>query len=197
MIYPDSKSRFDNLISDSKICSLCRNEGYHFFKSRSYTEYNDTVSRIILKFKYRKYYYLADLLVGFLKSAYEDYYGSLKIDFLDTVPDYNGGNRGTGKKEENHMNIIAGRFSEVTGIPFAENMIKTRQTGRQQLLDRSQRKINLKGAFKTVDCLKTQGKDFLIIDDVWTTGSTLNELSLALKRSGAGKIYLLTIARKL
>ena len=196
VIFPDG-SRFDNLISDSKICSLCRNERYYFFKSRSYTEYNDTVSRIILKFKYRKYYYLADLLVGFLKSAYKDYYGSTKIDFLETVPEYPGSEKENCKKEENHMNIIAGRFSKVTGIPFADNMVKIRQTDRQQLLDGNQRKINLKGAFKTIDCLKAQGKDFLIIDDVWTTGSTLNELSLALKRSGAGKIYLLTIARKL
>jgi predicted amidophosphoribosyltransferase len=76
-------------------------------------------------------------------------------------------------------------------------MLKVRKTDRQQVLDRSQRKVNLKGAFKTGNCLKVQGKDFLIIDDVWTTGSTLNELSLTLKRSGAHKIYLLTIARKL
>ena len=135
--------------------------------------------------------------MGFLKSAYENYYGSMKIDFLDTVPDYPGSEKENCKKEENHMNIIPGRLSKVTGIHFADNMVKIRQTDRQQLLDRNQRKINLKGAFKVVDCLKTQGRDFLIIDDVWTIVSTLNEVSLALKRSGAGKIYLLTIARKL
>jgi competence protein ComFC len=194
---PDSKIRFDNSVSDSKICTLCRSEKYYFYKSRSYTEYNDTISRIILKYKYRKYNYLVDLLVNFLDSAYESYYSGLEIDFLDTVPDCHAMDSWSTAKVENHMNIIAERFSRITGIPFADNMLKVRKTDRQQVLDRSQRKVNLKGAFKTGDCLKVQGKDFLIIDDVWTTGSTLNELSLTLKRSGAHKIYLLTIARKL
>jgi competence protein ComFC len=195
--YPENKTGFDNSVTDRKICSLCRNEKYYFYRSRSYAEYDDTVSRIILKYKYRKYNYLADLLVNFLELAFKSYYAGLEVDFLDTVPDYNAEDPGDRFDCENHMHMIAENFSRKTGIPFADNIIKIKKTGRQQVLGRSQRKINLKGAFKTGNCLKVRGKDFLIIDDVWTTGSTLNELSLALKGSGADKIYLLTIARKL
>ena len=197
LICLNGKDTFDNSVTGSKICSLCRDTGYYFYRSRSFTGYSETVARIILKYKYKKFYYLADLLVNFLESAYKNYYCGVKIDFLDTVPDYLGEDTGKRIADKNHMHLIAERFSRTTGIPFVNNLIKIRETDRQQVLDRNQREMNLRGAFKTIDCLKVQGKDFLIIDDVWTTGSTLNELSLVLKRSGVNKIYLLTIARKL
>ncbi len=190
------ESSFDKLISDSKICFLCKDKDYNFYRSRSFTDYNDTISKIILKYKYRNYHYLAELLVNFLGLAYENYYVGLKIDFLDTVPQYNEGNPGY-LSETNHMNMIAEKLSAMTGIPFARNVIKIRKTYKQQVLDKKQREINLRGAFKTINCLKPRNMNFLIVDDVWTTGSTLNEVSLTLKKSGADKVYLLTIARRL
>jgi competence protein ComFC len=193
----DDKDIFDKTVSNSKICSLCKNERYNFYRLRSFTEYNDTTSKIILKYKYKKYYYLADLLVDFLELAYKSYYFKEKIDFLETVPDYSSGLYANEIKNRNHMNPVAERLSRSTGIPFLNNVIKIRETERQHVLDRTNRKINLKGAFKVIDTLKVHRRNFLIIDDVWTTGSTLNELSAVLKNAGANKIFLLTVARKI
>jgi len=73
-----------------------------------------------------------------------------------------------------HMQILCSEFSRVIKIPFAGNILKE--------------------AFKVRNSLLVSGKNVLLIDDIWTTGSTLNEISKVLKNSNADKIYLLTIA---
>ncbi len=187
---------FDKNISSSKICDLCKNEDYHFYKARSFSLYEGKLAELIRKYKYKKYYYLNDILAGFLERAYKLYYSWEKLDYVDTVPNYNT-YRGFDELRglPNHMQILAKRFSEKIRIPFADNILKIRKTQQQQMLDRNHRIINQADAFKVKDCLKVHGKNFLILDDVWTTGSTLNEISITLKKAGAGRICLLTLAR--
>lgn len=202
--------------NDIKFCSLCKNENYYFYKARSFCVYEGAAAKIIHKYKYRGYGYLSKILVEFLKKAYLNYYINEKIDYIDTVPDYSVLNyhlrnfatsrncldsSKTGfilRKKNiavNHMQFLALLFSKVTNIPFGDNLLKIKETKKQQKLDRSSRKVNLVEAFKVRNCLDVYGKNFLIIDDVWTTGSTLNEISFVMKQSGANKIFLLTLAR--
>jgi len=177
-----------------RICLLCKNENYNFYKLRSFSLYKEPIVNLIQKFKYKKYYFLSKLLAGFLKKGYERFFSSEKIEYLDTVPNYTA----TGqydKYHKSHMQILAEDLSKIIGIPFLNNIIKIRDTSKQQKLDYHQRKINLKDAFKLRNCLISYGKNLLLIDDVWTTGSTLNEISSILKKSKANKIFLLTLAR--
>jgi len=190
----------DKIISSGKICSLCKNENFYFYKSRSFAFYEGTAAELIKKYKYRKYYFLKDILAGFLKTAYKNYYSEEKIDFIETVPDFirqrEFNNFGEMQEQGlNHMQIIAARLSVLLNTPYSGNIKKIKKTSRQQLLDRSDRQLNPAGAFKVINRMKSQGKNFLVIDDVWTTGSTLNEVSIALKNAGADRVYLLTIAR--
>lgn len=198
---PDTAAAgIDKIISSGKICSLCKNENFYFFKSRSFAFYEGTTAELIKKYKYRKYYFLKDTLAGFLKTAYKNYYSEEKIDFIETVPDILqmwdfGGVNEVREQGANHMQIIASKLAVLLNIPYSGNIKKIKKTGRQQLLDRSGRRLNLAGAFKVINCMQPHQKNYLVIDDVWTTGSTLNEISIALKNAGADRIYLLTIAR--
>jgi competence protein ComFC len=190
----------DKKTVSGKICSLCKNEDFHFYKSRSFAFYEGTAAELIKKYKYRKYYFLKDILAGFLKTAYKNYYSKEKIDFIETVPDnmLQRSFNSFGEMHEqdlNHMQIIASKLSVLLNTPYSGNIKKIRKTSRQQLLDRSARKLNTAGAFKVINRMQSQGKNYLVIDDVWTTGSTLNEVSVALKNAGADRVYLLTIAR--
>lgn len=190
----------DKKEASGRICSLCKNENFYFFKSRSFAFYEGTAAELIKKYKYGKYYYLKDILAGFLKTAYKNYYSEEKIDFIETVPDklpWQQLNRTgeTGEQSLNHMQVVASRLAVLLNIPYLGNIKKIKKTQRQQLLDRSGRKLNLSGAFKVINRMQTHRKNYLVIDDVWTTGSTLNEVSIALKNAGADRIYLLTIAR--
>lgn len=180
--YERGTSAADKSSTDSKICSLCRKENFNFYRLRSFALYKGVVRKIIHKYKYQKLYNLKKILVEFLKQVYNKYYRSEKIDYIETVPG-------------DHMHILCSEFSTAVSIPFISNIIKIKKTPRQQTLNLYQRKNNLKGAFKVRSNLLVSGKNILLIDDIWTTGSTLDEISLVLKNSNVDKIYLLTIAK--
>ncbi|MBI5199484.1 MAG: ComF family protein [Nitrospirae bacterium] len=78
-------------------------------------------------------------------------------------------------------------------------MILAKQEGcwtRPQIeLKGEERLKNVKGAFKVKDPKDIEGKSLLLIDDVYTTGATVRECSKVLKRAGAEKVYVLTLAR--
>ena len=93
------------------------------------------------------------------------------------------------------MELLCRSLSKLIKIPFADNILRVKKVIKQQGLDFMQRKTNIKEAFKVKNCLLCSGKNLLLVDDVWTTGSTLGEIAGVLKRAGADRIYLLTLAR--
>jgi ComF family protein len=74
-------------------------------------------------------------------------------------------------------------------------LIKVKRTPPQTSLEASERRKNLKGAFEIVDNQQIKGKTILLVDDVYTTGSTLQECSLTLTSAGAVEIRALTLAQ--
>ncbi len=83
---------------------------------------------------------------------------------------------------------LMGRFC---GIRVQHVITKSRMTQKQATLGRHERAINLKDAFVS----KTVTGDWIILDDVMTTGATLNEAALALKRAGADRVFGVALAR--
>lgn len=180
------------------LCINCRNSEYSFYRLRSFGFYSGILKKLIIKYKYNKIYSLAPVLCSFLKKIYDNCFRNEKIDFVETVPDFTL-NANDFKKsfypEKNHMQILAELFSREVRLPYLNNMIKIRKTLKQHNLGMHERKINLKDTFKARNILKVTQRNILILDDVWTTGNTLNEISRVLKKCGADKIYLLTLAR--
>ncbi len=164
------------------ICSSCREPGLNFTRHRSYTFYSGNMKRIIKKFKYSKIYGLDNALAGFLHKTYRKYFIRESIDYIETVPG-------------EHTKKLTKKFSKIVKIPFKGNIIKIRDTRRQSGLDLGARKINILDAFKLRNCLIYRDKNILILDDVWTTGSTLKEICRVVRRGGARKVFLLTLAR--
>jgi len=163
-------------------CSTCRQENYYFNTHRSYTLYAGSMKRIIREFKYGRVYGLKDILAGFLSDVYDRYFYGRGIDYVDTVPG-------------EHMDLVAGSFSRIKRIPFAANIIRIKKPARQSELGLAGRKLNILDCYKLRDCLAWRNKKILLLDDVWTTGSTINEISRIARRAGAAGIYLITLAR--
>ena len=179
-------------------CPACGGSEYSFYRLRSFGLYSGILKKLIIKFKYHKIYTLAPVLTGFLKKAYLENYFSEKIDYVDTVPDFvdlRAVASDSASQPQNHMQILVKMFSKETGIPCGDNIIKIKKTLKQHNLGLYERKVNLEGVFKAQSVLSACKKNILLIDDVWTTGNTLNGISQALKKCGAKNIYLLTIAR--
>lgn len=96
----------------------------------------------------------------------------------------------------NQSELLAEYLSELAGLRLNCKLLKRiRDTETQTHFNRGQRQQNLKEAFRTEDGQGAKGKDFLLIDDVITTGATLSECAKTLKRSGADRVWGLVLAR--
>lgn len=96
------------------------------------------------------------------------------------------------KRRYNHMLLVAKEFSKLSGYEVKNDLIKRiKNTKPQYKLTTEERKNNLHGAFE-VNKTKYNGENILLIDDIYTTGSTLSEMVKELRRSDIEKITCLT-----
>ena len=98
----------------------------------------------------------------------------------------------------NQSQLIAEIISNILQIKIQNKILfKTKNILPQSTLNKEQRKNNIKGAFKAKNIEKIKNKKILLIDDIYTTGSTLNECSRTLVKNGIKKenIGVLTLAK--
>jgi ComF family protein len=96
----------------------------------------------------------------------------------------------------NQSYIIAEELSLITGKPVNHRvLVKARETEDQITLSRVDRKKNMKGAFAVRGGEAVKGKTVLLVDDLYTTGSTVGEACRTLLRSGVDKVFLFALAR--
>ena len=89
----------------------------------------------------------------------------------------------------NQSFLISKELSRRTGIPEMSRLLsRVRRTDSQSLLAKNERLINVKDAFRVNDGGKIKGKTIILIDDIMTTGATLNECGRVLKEAGAEKV---------
>lgn len=79
---------------------------------------------------------------------------------------------------------------------FVATLVKVKDTSPQEKLNRAERKQNLIGCFRLADGVSVKGKSVLLIDDIKTTGSTVNECAKVLKLKGAAGVNVLTVASR-
>jgi ComF family protein len=84
------------------------------------------------------------------------------------------------------------RFDLCTGV-----LVRRRETDSQIGLTRHQRRENLRGAFAVSDPTRILNRDILLVDDVYTTGTTASECARVLRRAGAARVWVATVARTL
>lgn len=95
----------------------------------------------------------------------------------------------------NQSEILAKKISEKLNIEVENLLIKTHATKRQVELQGNRRRKNLSGVFVAKPGIDIKKKKIIIVDDITTTGSTLNECARVLKKSGAREVWGLVIAR--
>ncbi|OVE77169.1 hypothetical protein BVX99_03345 [bacterium F16] len=97
----------------------------------------------------------------------------------------------------NQSEMICTEISQALSAPMIRAVKRVRWTPPQAQLSKSKRQNNLKNAFLVSNQERIRGKSLLLVDDVMTTGSTLNECSRQLVKAGAAEVNILTIARRL
>lgn len=100
----------------------------------------------------------------------------------------------------NQSELLAKLLAQKLGLEYQDLLIRRKKTKTQVGLESWQRKQNIKGAFllnsqPKADHPLDDNSQIILVDDVWTTGSTLKECCYILKRNGAKKVWVLTLAR--
>jgi competence protein ComFC len=98
------------------------------------------------------------------------------------------------KREYNHAKLLAEKLSVIINVPVANVIVKLKETERQARLGKKDRLKNLIGVFKITNKKLIKDKTILIVDDVTTTGATAEVISAKLKKAGAKRVMLLTVA---
>lgn len=95
----------------------------------------------------------------------------------------------------NQSDAFAEGMSELTGVPWSGSLlVRTRYTKSQTGKTKMERHDNVKGIFEVSDTRQIEGKNIILVDDVLTTGATLEACLEALLRAGCRSVYIMTIA---
>lgn len=94
----------------------------------------------------------------------------------------------------NQTELIFRTWAENRGLKWQEALIRIRKTKPQWELTLAERRSNIKGAFRVIRTEFVTGKSILLVDDIFTTGLTLDECAKELKKAGAKQVSCLTLA---
>jgi ComF family protein len=147
---------------------------------------------MIHAFKFEYMHSMVSGLSKYLVLAYEQYYTHEQIDLILPVPLHKSRLR---QREFNQAHLLAKHFADDVRIPLRDGLVvRNRSTQPQSHLKPDERMKNVKDAFSIRNPDEVNGKTILIIDDIVTTGSTVNEMSKVLRECGATRILVLSLA---
>ena len=173
----------------TEYCDYCKNRQTSVDSSRSAFEYLDPIRQLVMRFKYGGEKYLREFFAEELKPVFLKHVGY--ADVIVYVPTTNKKVRQRGY---NQGEVLAREFRRFSQIPVVDAIQKIKETESQVGLTLKERRENLKGSFKVVDKKAVKDKRVLIIDDVMTTGSTVENIAEKLKSAGAREVIVLTVA---
>ena len=145
----------------------------------------------VYRFKFRNQRNYAAVFAKELEGRYGEQIRRWGIDALIPIPLHKKKQKSRGY---NQAELLAEKLSEYVGIPVEKNVLKrVRNTHPQKDLNPAERNWNLQNAFAIEEGWKP-AKTVLLIDDIYTTGSTMDKAAEILKKSGVGKVYFLSIS---
>lgn len=202
LIYPKTCGICEE-ISKSYLCNKCKIklnellklntvEGKNkYFRFHTYLfKYEGVIRDKLLQYKFREHSYLYKFFVEIiinncnLKNNY---------DIIMPVPIHK---KRKSVRGYNQSELIAKDISKLLGMEYYNNvLIKDSNNIPQSTLNQKQRQKNVLGVYRVQNAQKINCKSILLIDDIYTTGSTVNECAKVLKKNGAKLVDVLTIAK--
>jgi ComF family protein len=182
-------------------CGHCQENPAGFFRARSAAVYRGAFKALICAYKYQYRGELAVPLARILWRTLTLYWNPQQIDCIIPVPLHR---RRLRERGFNQAELVIRAWPSALRSPdrhlkqpplLVNNLVRTRHTAPQTGMDRRQRVANMVGAFKLVDPCSVRGRRVLLVDDVLTTGATVNACAGVLRRAKAASVEVLTLAR--
>jgi ComF family protein len=173
-------------------CGGCLTRRKYFTMARALGAYEGSLQEAIHRWKYRGKTYLTPFFAQWMAEGLNRYWEPDAFDLLVPVPLHPQRLRERGF---NQVLLLVKEISVRTGIPYEKKILqKKRPTTPQVALSGMERERALRGAFHVIGKEGLTGRSVLLIDDVYTTGATVNECSKVLRRGGAKRVDVLTLA---
>jgi ComF family protein len=189
-----SCGRFFETYGEPHLCYQCLKAKPEFSRHRSCGLYRGKLKDIILLFKYHKFKILGRELAAYMnQSLAQDEALWWDLDAVVPVPLHKKRKRERGFNQSYEIAKYIARVQELELLDGV--LIKKINVAPQTTLPAEQRVINNKGAYEVIDPEKIREKILLLVDDVYTTGSTLKECSSVLRKSGVKEVRAVTLAQ--
>ena len=171
-------------------CDYCKDKQTFVDKARSIYEYEDPVNLLVQRLKYGGERYLAEVFAKEMQSIYFKAIGYADCIVFVPMTDKRKKERGYNQSEE-----LAKALAKLIEVPIEGNvLVKTKDTESQVGLERRERLKNVRGSISVKNRALIADKRVMIIDDVMTTGATLEVIAEKLKEAGASEVVAITVA---
>ncbi len=186
--FPDSSA-------GNHLCGSCTKQPRWFDFARAAVVYEGIILDTIHRFKYGRDLTAGAALAGLLVDFDFDGVDFSAFDAMIPVPLHVQRLR---ERRFNQSLVLAHALGKKRGVTVDFSLLKRQRfTLTQTGLNKSERDTNISGAFAANRLDKIRGRSFLLVDDVYTTGATINECAKTLVKAGAKRVAALTVARVL
>lgn len=171
-------------------CGACRTKPPAFSRAWTRYAYEPPLKEAICQFKYHGKTSLAEALAQLMVKAMSP---PADVDVIIPVPLHSSRLR---EREYNQALLLADCLGTHFRLPVQPNvLVRIRPNPPQTTLKRKDRLKNLRRSFIVTNPARIEGKTVLLVDDVFTTGTTANECAKMLRKAGSGPVYVGTVAR--
>jgi ComF family protein len=177
---------------ESHPCGACVTHRKYFTMARALGAYEGSLQEAIHRWKYEGKTHLSFFFAEWMAEGLNRYWEPDSLDLLIPVPLHTHRLRERGF---NQALLLVKELSRRTGISYRKTILqKKKPTIPQVNLSGTEREKGLREAFHVVGKEELEGKSVLLVDDVYTTGATVNECSKVLLRGGAKRVDVLSLA---
>jgi ComF family protein len=190
---------FPDAAGDDHTCGVCLSRPPRFTAARAWACYpreeitDDPVRQVVHKFKYGRKVSLGKPLGRLMALGCREFLVGCRFDLIVPVPLHPKRLRWRAFNQSLLLAREISRAYRVAADPFV--LRRDRPTPPQTQLPEDERRRNVRGVFSLNPDRPVEGKSILLVDDVYTSGATVNECSRVLKRARASEVFVVTLAR--
>jgi ComF family protein len=183
----------DGAVGHGYECSVCRRHRPHFEAARSAMRYRGPLRAVMQAFKYNHVTSIERDLTDCLEACVRVQYPRAVFDAVTCVPLHPRKQR---TRTYNQSALLAqGLGRRLRTDTWTRCLRRIKDDRSQTRLTAVQRRGNVRGVFEACDAAWVKGRRMLLVDDVMTTGATVDECSRVLKKAGAASVHVVTVAR--